>query len=263
MTKTLHFLFLRGVVGGGLCKSVGEFLSPLQTFWCRWSSRFFKCDKSFFVCSSTRNTHLLRKLNSPVFIEGAALARGKFFIYWRHSKAVALTEADSRFVALGEAGGGERQQEDTCESFFTLYGRGVWKTGRISVTGEMKMYISVHTPRGIINFFLLFFFAEATSRVHFVTAFLGNVVMRKTKKCVPISPIPKKEKQKTDQKKGDSHCAVFRHGLWTSLFILGGNVCWKMVKWYRLSLSYWFCSEYEYCVLLCRNPENRVAKKKQ
>lgn len=27
------------------------------------------------------------------------------------------------------------------------------KTGRISVTGEMKMYISVHTPRGI--FFLL------------------------------------------------------------------------------------------------------------
>lgn len=122
----------------------------------------------------------------------------------------------------------------------------------------MKMYISVHTPRGIINFFLLFFFAEATSRVHFVTAFLGNVVMRKTKKCVSTSPNPPK---KNPEKKATVIVLCFDMDSELLFSFWGGNVCWKMVKWYRLSLSYWFCSEYEYCVLLCRNPENRVAKK--
>lgn len=86
------------------------------------------------------------------------------------------------------------------------------KNGRISVTGEMKMYISVHMPRGVINFFLLFFFAEATSRVHFFTAFLGNVVMRKTKKMCINKSNPKKGKK---NKKRRLSCCV---STWTLIF---------------------------------------------
>ena len=61
----------------------------------------------------------------------------------------------------------------------------------ILVTVEMKMYINVHKPSSCIVFFFFAFlfllFAEARPSVQFVTASLGNVVMRTTTK--------KKEKQ--------------------------------------------------------------------
>lgn len=61
------------------------------------------------------------------------------------------------------------QEEDTHEDFFTLVVM-VFKTGCILVTVEMKLYIIVNMPS-------VFFVAEASPSVQFVTASLGNVVM--------------------------------------------------------------------------------------
>lgn len=52
----------------------------------------------------------------------------------------------------------------------------MFKTGRILVTDDMKMYIYVHMPS-----LFFFFFAEASPGVQFVMASLCNVVMEKKK----------------------------------------------------------------------------------
>lgn len=66
------------------------------------------------------------------------------------------------------------RRKDTCGDFFTLVT--MFKTGRILVTDDMKMYIYVHMPS-----LFFFFFAEASPGVQFVMASLCNVVMEKKK----------------------------------------------------------------------------------
>lgn len=92
--------------------------------------------------------------------------------------------------------------------------------------------------------------------MQFVTASLGNVVMEKKKsqKCVPISPENARSKPTVIVL-----CSTVQHGLCLNVSFISGERLLKssIIQFVTVVL---FLLKYEYCVLYCRNPENKVAK---
>lgn len=182
---------------------------------------------------------------------------GRVKFYWRHSKAVTAIWAARRLVELlswimmkrKQTAAGRRH---LWRFFFILCGHGVKNRVRFGHSWNENVYLCTYAKCLSICLFLLF--AEARPSVQFVTASLGNVVTgKKNKNKIGVTISPEDAQSKTNCLcvvfNMDSEC--FFHFWGTSTKKVNDTVC------HCCTVSV----KYEYCVLYCRNPENKVAKK--